>query len=174
MMQCVEPDWKPHRYAAAIAAWAHGQRIEYRYLSPESTEADWRLYEDSPNSGRPNWDNTSLEWRAVQTPPVALAAHDAEPGAAPVEPTVEQHQLELVALREQVDHLRANLRVMTDAFEDLLESGQPPKGRSLDDKQAAQAWLEDAHAHIAAARRAFERPEEAPQQGQRGAGGYNS
>jgi phage shock protein A len=111
---------------------------------------------------------------AIAAADEALAAHDAEPGAAPVEPTVEQHQLELVALREQVDHLRANLRVMTDAFEDLLESGQPPKGRSLDDKQAAQAWLEDAHAHIAAARRAFERPEEAPQQGQRGAGGYNS
>lgn len=67
-MQRVKPDWKPHRYAAAIAAWAFGQRIECRYRSPEATEADWRLYADSPNSGRPNWDHPELEWRAALWP----------------------------------------------------------------------------------------------------------
>jgi len=48
--------------------------------------------------------------------------------------------------------LRASLRVMTDAYESLLENGPPKRGRSFNDKEAHDMWWEDQYAALARAR----------------------
>jgi hypothetical protein len=48
--------------------------------------------------------------------------------------------------------LRASLRVMTDAYESLLENGPPKRGRSANDKEAHDMWWEDQYASLARAR----------------------
>ena len=52
--------------------------------------------------------------------------------------------------------LRAQLRVVTDDLESLLEDGFPRKGRSGDDKDAHLQWWEQRWAHVAWARKALD------------------
>lgn len=55
-----------------------------------------------------------------------------------------------------IQRLRANLRVVTDAYEMLLDEGRfPPKGRSQDDQDATVGWWERAGERIRQAREAL-------------------
>ena len=53
----------PHKWAKEIAAWAFGRLVQWRYVSPEATNADWR---DCPyaSRGMPNWIASDIEFRA--------------------------------------------------------------------------------------------------------------
>lgn len=55
----------PHKWAKEIAAWAFGQLVQWRYVSPEATDADWR---DCPyaSRGMPNWHAGDMEFRAPE------------------------------------------------------------------------------------------------------------
>lgn len=67
MMQLAENiPGKPHRWAEAICAWARGELAQWRYVSPEATDADWRDC-DYPSRGRPNFEHPDLEYRAAPT-----------------------------------------------------------------------------------------------------------
>lgn len=65
MMQLVPnvPD-KPHRWAREICAWAQGQLVQWRWASPEATDADW-VDCDYPSRGVPNWFNKGFEFRVA-------------------------------------------------------------------------------------------------------------
>jgi hypothetical protein len=68
-------------------------------------------------------------------------------------------------LQEQIDHLRAHLRSVVDAYEALLDDGQgpAPRNRTADEKEAIAQWWEDSHNRVRLARAALEHPENAPQ-----------
>lgn len=53
-----------------------------------------------------------------------------------------------VVLAEENDMLRARLRSVTDTLASVLEHGLPAKGRSVDDREAYEVWIEDAVARI--------------------------
>lgn len=57
---------------------------------------------------------------------------------------------------ETILMLRASLRTMTDALEEVLEHGVPRRGRSANDKESFEQWHEDKWVAIARARRALE------------------
>lgn len=86
------------------------------------------------------------------------------------ERSAEAVQRPVCELLEQIDHLRANLRSVTDAYEALLDDGQFPfpRNRSQDEKDSLAAWWEDSYARVKQAREALEYPENAPQHGERG------
>jgi hypothetical protein len=52
--------------------------------------------------------------------------------------------------------LRADLRVVTDKLEDLFKNGEPPKGRSADERDAYLGWCDSVRAAISSARRTLE------------------
>lgn len=56
---------------------------------------------------------------------------------------------------DTIQTLRANLRSVTDALDDLLEHGFPRKGRSADDREAYANWREEQHARIRRAKSAL-------------------
>ncbi len=54
---------------------------------------------------------------------------------------------------DAVQMLRADLRRVTDTLHALFNFGFPPKGRSADDKEAHQNWIEETDAAV---KRAYE------------------
>lgn len=58
---------QPHPWAPAIAAWAFGRLVQWRYKSPEANDLDWRDC-DYPSRGRPNFENPDIEFRVAPTP----------------------------------------------------------------------------------------------------------
>lgn len=67
MMQLVPNNPGPHKWADAICAWARGEVAQWRYVSPEATDADWRDC-DFPSRGYPNWFHPDIEYRAAPSP----------------------------------------------------------------------------------------------------------
>ena len=60
------------------------------------------------------------------------------------------------ALREAVDTLAANLRVVSDLLEGLLEDGKfPARGRTADDRESHDQWWEDRFEAVRRAREAL-------------------
>lgn len=57
---------------------------------------------------------------------------------------------------EAIALLHAELRALTDAYEDLLENGQPALGSSIDDANSRAGWHERAHDRIVCARWALD------------------
>lgn len=57
---------------------------------------------------------------------------------------------------EAIQRLRAELRRVTDLAEQLLEGKAPRKGRSRDDREAHDAWHEDAGRALIRAREVLE------------------
>ena len=51
-----------HPWAKEISAWAFGKLVQWRYVSSEATDADWR---DCPyvSRGMPNWNSSEIEFR---------------------------------------------------------------------------------------------------------------
>lgn len=52
--------------------------------------------------------------------------------------------------------LRAALRSVTDLLEDVLDTGRPRKGRTVDDRDAWDGWWIDATSIVKRARAALE------------------
>lgn len=53
---------------------------------------------------------------------------------------------------EEICHLRAVLRSVTDVLDSVLDDGLPGKGRGQDEKESIEAWWEDRVALIRRAR----------------------
>lgn len=58
---------------------------------------------------------------------------------------------------DAIQTLRTALRVVTDAYDEVLEDGLPPGGRGSSDRDGYVGWWEDAYEAIKRARAALSR-----------------
>lgn len=70
-----------------------------------------------------------------------------------IEPSIEDE-------RDAITYLRASLRVVTDKLESLHLDGPEKKGRTKDDRDAYQGWLDEMYGSIAHARAVLKATEE--------------
>ena len=140
---------------------------------------EWKSWKDDPGFtlDGPDWamENVTYEFSLSSMKAAVEASYFARVRAALASIATAAPDETSQQLNEQIAHLRANLRVMTDDLEMLLDEGKfPGKGRSANEKESIEAWWERQYDAIKKARRALEHPELAPQEGERGARGYNS